>query len=91
MAQSPPAAPFLFDRALLRKRQDRARKLGPATFLLDRVAEDMAERLAAVTRSFADAAELWTPGEGSLPRARFGSLTRIAPANSPDEALPIAA
>ena len=89
MAQNPPAAPFLFDRALLRKRQDRARKLGPATFLLDRVAEDMAERLAAVTRSFADAAELWTPGEGSLPRARFGSLTRIAPANSPDEALPM--
>jgi len=89
MAQSPLAAPFLFDRALLRKRQDRARKLGPATFLLDRVAEDMAERLAAVTRSFADAAELWTPGEGSLPRARFGSLTRIAPANSPDEALPM--
>jgi SAM-dependent methyltransferase len=89
MAQSPPAAPFLFDRALLRKRQDRARKLGPATFLLDRVAEDVAERLAAVTRSFADVAELWTPGEGSLPRAQFGSLTRIVTADSPDEALPL--
>jgi SAM-dependent methyltransferase len=89
MAQSPPAAPLLFDRALLRKRQDRARKLGPADFLLDRVAEDMEERLAAVNRSFVDAAELWTPGEGSLPRARFGSLTRIAPAESADEALPL--
>jgi SAM-dependent methyltransferase len=89
MAQNPPAAPFLFDRVLLRKRQDRARKLGPATFLLDRVADDMAERLAAVTRSFADAAELWTPGGGSLPRARFGSLTRIVPTDSLDETLPL--
>jgi SAM-dependent methyltransferase len=89
MAQNPPAAPFLFDRALLKRRQDRARKLGPASFLLDRVAEDMEERLAAVNRSFADVAELWTPGEGSLPRARFSPLTRIALADSLDEALPL--
>jgi SAM-dependent methyltransferase len=89
MAQNPPAAPFLFDRALLKRRQDRARKLGPASFLLDRVAEDVEERLAAVNRSFADVAELWTPGEGSLPRARFSPLTRIALADSLDEALPL--
>jgi len=89
MAQNPPAAPFLFDRALLKRRQDRARKLGPASFLLDRVAEDMEERLAAVNRSFADVAEFWTPGEGSLPRARFSPLTRIALADSLDEALPL--
>jgi SAM-dependent methyltransferase len=89
MAQSPPAAPFLFDRALLRKRQDRAQKWGPASFLLERVADDMEERLAAVNRSFADVAELWTPGGGSLPRAQFSSLTRIAPADSFDEALPL--
>ena len=89
MAQNPPAAPFLFDRALLKRRQDRAGKLGPASFLLDRVAEDMKERLAAVNRSFADVAELWTPGEGSLPRARFSSLTQIALSDSPGEALPL--
>jgi SAM-dependent methyltransferase len=61
-------APFLFDRALLTRRLARAKKLGPATFLLDRVREDMAERLAAVKREFAEVADIWTPGEGlSLP------------------------
>jgi len=88
MAQTPPAAPILFDRALLQQRLARAQRLGPVTFLLDRVAEDMEERLAAVNRSFADVAEIWTPGEGSLPRAEFSSLTRIGLADSPDEALP---
>jgi len=81
MAQNPTAAPILFDRALLRARQNRARRGGPVTFLFDRVAEDMEERLAAVTRDFSDAAEIWTPGE--LLRKpvvdRFKSVTRIAP------------
>ena len=73
------AAPRLFDRALLRVRQNRARRSGPATFLLDRVAEDIEERLQAVTRKFSDAAEIWTPGEGlRKPIAdRFKSLSRI--------------
>ena len=62
MAQNPTAAPILFDRALLRARQDRARRGEPATFLLDRVTEDMADRLAAVTREFSDVADIWTPG-----------------------------
>src|ERR1700740_1925870 len=65
---APTTAPILFDRALLARRLARAQKLGPATFLLDRVAEDMAERLAAVKREFAEVADIWTPGEGlSLP------------------------
>ena len=64
MASSPTAAPMLFDRALLRARQRRALRDGPATFLLDRVSEDMADRLRAVTRDFADAADIWTPGDG---------------------------
>src|SRR5436190_14477426 len=42
-------APILFDRALLRARQQRARKRGAVTFLLDRVAEDIGDRLRAVT------------------------------------------
>ena len=37
--------------------------MGPATFLLDRVAEDMAERLHAVLREFAVAADIGTSGE----------------------------
>ncbi|MBR1287184.1 methyltransferase domain-containing protein [Bradyrhizobium sp. AUGA SZCCT0177] len=81
MAPSPTAAPILFDRALLRARQDRARRLGPATFLLDRVTEDMEERLAAVTRDFSDVAEIWTPVELlRKPVAnRFKSITRVEP------------
>src|SRR5262245_12278562 len=63
MAVSANATPVLFDRALLRARQQRARKQGEVTFLLDRVAEDMADRLAAVMRDFADVADIWTPGD----------------------------
>jgi SAM-dependent methyltransferase len=62
MAPNPNIAPVLFDRALLRARQGRALGLGPATFLLDRVAEDVAERLHAVLREFKDAADVGTPG-----------------------------
>jgi SAM-dependent methyltransferase len=89
MVQTPPAAPRLFDRALLQQRLARAQTFGPVTFLLDRVAEDMTERLAAVNRSFADVAELWTPGEGSLPPANFNSFIRIGVVDSPDETLPL--
>lgn len=56
-------APVLFDRALLRARQSRALGLGPATFLLDRVAEDMAERLHAVLREFKNATDVGTPSD----------------------------
>ena len=51
----------VFDRALLRCRQARAIALGPETFLLERVAADLAERLGAVLRQFAVAADLGTP------------------------------
>jgi SAM-dependent methyltransferase len=79
MAQISVSAPILFDRALLRARQDRARRGEPVTFLFDRVAEDMEERLAAVTREFSDAAEIWTPGEllRKSVADRFKSITRI--------------
>lgn len=58
-----PASPTIFDRKLLRARQKRARGLGAETFLLDRVAADMAERLAAVLRHFDRAADLATPAD----------------------------
>ena len=40
------------DRELLRARRARAMALGPATFLLQRAADDLAERLATVLRRF---------------------------------------
>jgi hypothetical protein len=73
MATPENATPVLFDRALLAARQHRARRQGAVTFLLDRVAEDFSDRLAAVKREFLSAADLWTPGELQLPRARIRS------------------
>ncbi|MFX8649129.1 hypothetical protein ABTM34_21075, partial [Acinetobacter baumannii] len=55
--------PRLFDRALLRDRQTRAVKQGPATFLLDRVSEDLVERLHAVLREFSNGIDLGTLGD----------------------------
>ena len=56
-------SPLVFDRSLLRIRRARARALGPATFLLERAAADLAERLAAVLRRFPLALDLGTPGD----------------------------
>jgi SAM-dependent methyltransferase len=50
-----------FDRSLLRARRWRARRLGPATFLLDRAAGELGERLSAVLRQFGVAVDLGTP------------------------------
>jgi SAM-dependent methyltransferase len=55
------SAPVVFDRPLLRRHRRRARALGPATFLLDRAADELAERLAAVVRTFDHAVDLGTP------------------------------
>src|ERR1039457_4537057 len=41
-----PQSPTIFDRKLLRARQQRARALGAETFLIDRVAAELGERLA---------------------------------------------
>ena len=91
MALNPTTAPILFDRALLRVRQSRARRDAPATFLLDRVAEDIEERLHAVVREFADAADIWTPGEifRKPSRDRFKSVTPISPDETGQEVLPL--
>jgi SAM-dependent methyltransferase len=68
----------IFDRALLRDRRRRATALGPATFLLDRAADELADRLAAVLRRFDLALDLGTPGE-EVRRAltRLGSIGTI--------------
>jgi SAM-dependent methyltransferase len=54
---------LIFDRALIRRRRRRAAALGPATFLLDRVADDLADRLAVVLRRFDLALDLGSPGD----------------------------
>jgi SAM-dependent methyltransferase len=86
---NPTTAPILFDRALLRARQNRARRIEPATFLLDRIAEDMEERLHAVLRDFADVADIWTPGEllRKPSHDRFKSIAQIHPDPSGQEIL----
>ncbi len=62
MAPNPSApTPVIIDRALLRARRRRALGLGPATFLADRVAQDLGDRLAAVLRGFPYALDLGTP------------------------------
>jgi SAM-dependent methyltransferase len=77
--------PAIFDRALLRRRRQRALALGPATFLLDRVAGDMAERLAVVLRKFDVAADLGTPGTAvRTALAQLGSVGRIIAADVAD-------
>ncbi|HEV7407668.1 MAG TPA: methyltransferase domain-containing protein [Bradyrhizobium sp.] len=83
MATNPGAAPVLFDRALLRARQDRAAQQGAATFLLDRVAEDMAERLHGVLREFTSAADIGTTG-AQLRNALAGRVGQVEHVDLPD-------
>jgi SAM-dependent methyltransferase len=82
MAAPPtPPSPLIFDRRLLRARHRRAASLGPATFLLDRVADDITDRLATVKRRFDLALDLGTPGEVvRAALARVGSVGTIVAA-----------
>jgi SAM-dependent methyltransferase len=57
---------LLFDRNLLEIRVRRARKAGAERFLLDRVNEEIAGRLAAVTRRFETALDIGTPDHAAL-------------------------
>jgi len=79
MVSDPASAPLLFDRALLGDRLRRAQKLGPATFLLDRVTDDMTDRLNAVLRDFKSVAEVGGAGDHvrSALAGRFDRYTRI--------------
>jgi SAM-dependent methyltransferase len=61
MVQQTTPGPVIFDRRLLQRRRGRAVALGAATFLLDRVAAELAERLSAVLRTFELAADVGTP------------------------------
>ena len=84
MAERPPSpSPYIFDRALIRARRRRAEALGPATFLLDRVAGDLAERLAAVLRRFDLALALGASSEAvSAALAGVGSVGQVIAADA---------
>ena len=75
-------SPLIFDRQLLRARRQRAAAMEPATFLLDRVATDLGDRLAAVLRRFELALDLWTPGDAVGQALRcLGSVDTIVAAD----------
>ena len=79
--------PLIFDRVLVRARRRRAAQLGPVTFLLDRVADDLAERLTAVLRRFELAADIGTPGEAvRAALARLGSVGTVVGVDAVPEA-----
>ena len=71
---------LVFDRVLGRARLARALAQGYPDFLLRRAAEDLAERLGAVLREFAVAADLGTPLPVVAPAlaGRAGRLLRVA-------------
>ncbi len=76
-------SPILFDRVLQRRRLARAARLGPEPFLLERVAEEMADRLSAVNRQFPLALDLGTATDAVAVALRghagVGRLVTAAP------------
>jgi SAM-dependent methyltransferase len=88
------AGPELFDRRLLRLRQRRAAR-DPATFLLDRVAGELGERLGAVLRRFERAIDLGTPA-GALrsvlaASGKVGTVVAVSAQPRRDSGLAVAA
>jgi SAM-dependent methyltransferase len=83
----------LFDRALIEARRQRARRIGPATFLIDRVAEDFADRLATVLRRFDRAVDLGTPTQavrGALAgNTAIGAMIAVGRAFDGDDPAPL--
>ena len=76
----------VFDRMLGRARRRRAAELGPVTFLIERVAADLAERLALVLRRFELAVDLGTPTD-AVRRALAGRVGAIVAVDAVPEHL----
>ena len=73
--------PLIFDRRLLRAQRVRAAALDPATFLVERAADDLAGRLSAVLRKFDLGVDLGTPTD-AVRRAladRVGAIVAVDP------------
>src|SRR3954468_1136655 len=73
--------PLIFDRRLLRARRARAALRDPATFLVERAADDLAGRLSAILRKFDLAVDLGTPTD-AVRRAladRVGAIVAVDP------------
>jgi SAM-dependent methyltransferase len=87
-APEPSQGPLIFDRQLLRARRRRAAAAGPETFLLDRVAADLSERLSAVLRRFDLVLDLGTPADAlraalaGVPSVGSVIAARVAPPES---------
>jgi SAM-dependent methyltransferase len=83
-----PSNSTIFDRRLLRLRQQRARALGPETFLIDRVAEELAERLAVVLRQFDRAVDFGSPTDAVrrvlAASGKVGMIVATVPSVRPD-------
>jgi SAM-dependent methyltransferase len=80
-------SPLIFDRRLLRVRYRRAVAAGPETFLLDRVADDLSERLGAVLRRFDLVLDLGTPGDAL--RTALANVSSVGNVIGARAALPI--
>lgn len=80
------SAPLVFDRVLLRRRRRRAQALGSATFLIDRIADDLADRLETVLRRFSRAADLGSP-TGAVRRVLRGRVDTLIAVGAAPEAL----
>jgi SAM-dependent methyltransferase len=81
------SGPIVFDRLLLRKRRQRARALGPETFLIDRVAAELGERIAVVLRRFERAVDLGTPTDAVRRALAANDNVGTIIAATPDAAL----
>src|SRR5436305_1538807 len=76
--------PLIFDRRLLRARRMRAAACDPATFLIERAADDLAGRLSAVLRKFDLAVDLGTPTDAvrNALADRVGAIVAVDPVAS---------
>jgi SAM-dependent methyltransferase len=81
----PMPAPIIFDRALLRQRRQRVAAGMPAhAFLLDRVGDDLSDRLAVIKRRFPAMLDLGTPQAGLAQRlGQQPGLMTVAASEAP--------
>jgi SAM-dependent methyltransferase len=79
--------PHPFDRRALRARRERAAGARNGNFLLDRIAEDLPERLSTVKRRFSFALDLATPGDALIRALVAGGQVERILAFEPSAAL----